>query len=421
MVESRMPGFYKKTVGERRREVVGQAGLSGEEEDCLKSGGLDEKTSDRMIENVVGLFSLPLGVATNFLINGRDYLIPMATEEPSVVAAASNAAKMARGSGGFTVESGDQLMIGQIQVVGVDPGEAGEKVLAGEEGLLELANQQDPVLVKFGGGARRIEARSIDTKEGPMLVVHVIVDVRDAMGANAVNTMCEALAPEIESLTGGEAILRIISNYAVERVVKASALFPAEKLGGDRVVERILKAYALADADVHRAVTHNKGIMNGISAVVRATGNDTRAVEAGCHAYACRDGRYRSLTRHMINGDGDLEASIEVPIAVGIIGGATKSHPVAHAALKIMGVKSAGELSGIIAAVGLAQNLAALRALSDEGIQKGHMGLHARNIAVMAGAGDEIVDEVARELAESGTVRMDKAREIIKKIKEKSV
>jgi hydroxymethylglutaryl-CoA reductase len=417
MVDSRIRGFYKKSVPERVKEIAAQSGLSKGELKSLESGGLSPETAGKLIENVVGLFSLPLGIATNFKINGRDYLVPMATEEPSVVAAASNAAKMAREKGGFKAEGGSQLMIGQLQVVDADPEKAGKKILEKKDELIKLADKQDPVLVEHGGGVQDIETRVIESREGRLLVIHLTVDVQDAMGANAVNTMCEALAGRIEELTGGRVVLRILSNYAVKRLVKASAVFPKDVLGGGRVVDNIIKAYALADADVYRAVTHNKGVMNGISAVVRATGNDTRAVEAACHAYAGRGGRYRTLTEWSVNRDGDLEGGIEVPLALGVVGGATRSHPVAKTALKILGVKNAAELSEVVASVGLAQNLAALRALADEGIQLGHMKLHARNIAVTAGADGETADIVAEEMIKAGMVRVDKAREIISKLK----
>ncbi|MFC2162918.1 hydroxymethylglutaryl-CoA reductase, degradative [Candidatus Altiarchaeota archaeon] len=414
MINSRIPGFYKKGVEQRRAEIAGQTGLTPGEVASITTGGLDDGKADQMIENVIGQFSLPLGVATNFTINGKDVLVPMATEEPSVIAAASNAARMARKTGGFKAGSGKPLMIGQVQVIGGKPGSI-EEIHARRSELIEIANQQDPVLVKFGGGAVDVKARAIDTQAGKMIVVHLIVDVRDAMGANAVNTMCEAIAPLIEELTSGKTVLKILTNYADKRIVTASTVFLKDDLGGPEIVERIMLAYQLAENDVYRAVTHNKGVMNGISAVVRATGNDTRAVEAGCHAYATRSGAYKSLTRYEVNSEGDLEASIEIPVATGIIGGATKSHPVAQAALKIIGIDSAQGLAEVIASVGLAQNLAALRALADEGIQEGHMKLHAKNIAVMAGASGKDAETIAEKMIEAGTLRVDVAKTLLEK------
>ncbi|MCX6695409.1 MAG: hydroxymethylglutaryl-CoA reductase, degradative [Candidatus Altiarchaeota archaeon] len=413
-VNSRISGFYKLGVEERRNEVRKQVGLTDEEDAALKDGGINLDQANRMVENVIGKISLPLGVATNFMINGKDYLIPMATEEPSVVAAASNAAKMAREGGGFTTESTQPLMIGQIQLVRVKEKDAEKKILEMKKRLIELANSRDATLVKFGGGARDLEVRKIKSSRGDMIVAHLIVNVADAMGANTVNTMCETIAPELEKATGGKTVLRIISNYAVNRLARAKAVFTKEALGGEEVVDAILDAYALADADVYRAVTHNKGIMNGITSVVMATGNDTRAVEAGCHAYASRTGRYRTLTEWSKNGKGDLEGSIEVPMAVGLVGGATKTHPTAKAVVRILGVKTAKELSEIIASVGLSQNLGALRALATEGIQRGHMSLHARNMAVMAGAKDSEVDKVAELMVKEGRINVEKAKEIIK-------
>ncbi len=407
-MNSRIKGFYKLAPEERLARLQEECGLTDDEVGVLPSVGLNLEQADRMIENVVGRFEIPLGVAVNFKINGRDYLIPMATEEPSVVAAASNAARMVRGGGGFKASSTEPVMIGQIQVVNPSD-EAGGKVLGEKKKLIEYANSLDPTLVKFGGGATDLNVREV----AGMLVVHLYVNVADAMGANAVNTMCEALAPRIEELSGGEVVLKILSNYAVERTAKASCVIPAKALGGEQVVDRIIWAYRLAAADTYRAVTHNKGVMNGVTAVVLATGNDTRAVEAGCHSFACREGGYGTLTSWVKNREGDLEGSIEIPVAVGLVGGATKTHPVAKAAVKILGVKSARELGEVLAAVGLAQNLAALRALAAEGIQEGHMKLHARNIAVTAGAGGEDVDRVAEEMIESGRISVDEAERIL--------
>jgi hydroxymethylglutaryl-CoA reductase len=415
---SEISGFYKLDPKERLEIVKNFAGLTDEEVEALaKTGSLDMEQANRMIENVVGTFELPVGIAVNFLINGKDYLIPMAIEEPSVVAAASNAAKMARAKGGFQTSNTGPIMIGQIQLTNVkDPYGAKMTILAKKEDILKIANDQDPVLVKFGGGARDLEVRIVNTIKGPMVVNHLLVDCRDAMGANAVNTMAEAVAPYIEEITGGKVYLRIISNLASYRLARAKAVFEKEALGGEDVVDGVVEAYAFAAADPYRCATHNKGIMNGITAVVRATGNDTRAVEAGAHSYAAISGHYSPLTVWEKNSNGDLVGTIEIPTAVGLIGGATKVHPTAKAAVKILGVKTAQELGEILAAVGLAQNLGALRALATEGIQRGHMALHARNIAIMAGASKDIVDEVVKRLVERGKVRMDIAKEIIDEI-----
>lgn len=419
MKTSRIEGFYKLSPEERLEKVKEFAELTQEECDAISNtGGMPMEMVDRMIENVIGTFELPLGVATNFVINGKDVLIPMAIEEPSVVAAASNAAKRTLATGGFKTSSTDPIMIGQIQLTNVkSPFAAKMDILAHKEEIINLANEQDPVLVKFGGGARDIEVRVIDTMAGPMVITHLLVDTRDAMGANAVNTMAEAVAPYLEKLTGGKVYLRIISNLAVYRLARAKAIWKKEEIGGEEVVDGILRAYAFAAADPYRCATHNKGIMNGISALVRATGNDTRAVEAGAHAYASRTGRYLPLTTYEKDENGDLVGTIEVPIAAGLVGGATKTHPVAKAVVKILGVKTAPELAEIMAALGLAQNFAALRALATEGIQKGHMKLHARNIAVMAGATPEMVDEVVARMIKEGKIRVDVAERIIKEMK----
>ncbi len=417
---SRLKGFYKLTVDERLKRVREFAGLTDEEVTAIKSSGIDLAILDRMIENVIGAMELPLGIATNFKINGKDYLIPMAIEEPSVVAAASHGAKIARKLGGFTTSSTPPIMIGQIQLTNVsNPHTARLKILEHRDEIIELANEQDPMLLKFGGGARDIEVRLVRTPIETMVVTHLLVDCRDAMGANAVNTMAEAVAPLIEKITGGRVYLRIISNLAKYRLARARATFDKEELGGEEVVNGIIAAYYFAACDPFRCATHNKGIMNGITAVVRATGNDTRAVEAGAHSYAAISGHYTSLTHYEKDADGNLLGTIEVPMPVGLIGGATKVHPVAKAAVKILGVKTASELEEIIAAVGLAQNLAALRALADEGIQRGHMRLHARNIAVMAGAKPDEVDEVVARLVEQKKIRMDVAQEILRKMRGK--
>jgi hydroxymethylglutaryl-CoA reductase len=419
---SELPGFYRLTSEERLRIVAEFAGLTEEEVSILrKTGSLEMSRAERMIENVIGTTALPLGIATNFLINGRDYLIPMVTEEPSVVAAASNAAKMARVKGGFKAESTEPVMIGQVQVVDLeDPEDAAKRVMAEGGRIIAKANEKDPFLTKLGGGAVDLDARVIETIRGRMLIVHLLVNVKDAMGANVVNTMCEAVAPLIEEITGGRVFLRIVSNLATQRLARARAVFSREALGGEEVVEGIMNAYAFALADPYRCATHNKGIMNGVTAVVLATGNDTRAVEAGAHAYASLGGRYRPLTSWSVDKNGDLVGEIEIPVAVGIVGGATAVHPVAGICRKILGVGSARELGEVLAAVGLAQNLAAMRALATEGIQRGHLRLHARNIAVTAGANGDEVDLVALRMVEEGRVSYDRALEILREIRGES-
>lgn len=416
---SKISGFYKLSIDQRLEKVKEAVSLSEEEVDTIKNtGALDPDQADRMIENVIGVMPVTLGVATNFKINGRDYLVPMAIEEPSVVAAASNSAKMVRAAGGFTTSSTEPRMIGQIQLTGLgDPEAAREAILSKTDELMEMANEQDPILVKFGGGAKEIEVRIIETIQGKMVIVHIIVDCRDAMGANAVNTMAEAIAPELEEITGGKVYLRIISNLAVHRLARAEAVFSKDVIGGPEVVEGILNAFAFADADPYRATTHNKGIMNGISAVVLATGNDTRAIEAGAHSYASISGEYKTLTKYEKNADGDIVGRIELPMAVGLIGGATAVHPTARACVKILGVKTASELGEVMAVVGLAQNFAALRALATEGIQRGHMGLHARNLAVMAGAEGAEIEKVVERMVSEKKVRMDRAKEVLDEIR----
>jgi len=412
-------GFYKLSPKERLAVVKELADLTDEEVTLLQqTGSLPLELADRMIENVVGAFPVPLGIAVNFLINGRDYLIPMAIEEPSVVAAASNAAKMARDGGGFHTSSTGPIMIGQIQAVGIkDPHAARMRILDAKEEILKKANDQDPLLVSVGGGAKDLDAKVINTITGQMVITELHVDCRDAMGPNAVNTMLEAVAPLIEKITGGRVYLRIISNLAVKRLARAWCVVPKEAVGGEEVVDGIVQAYAFADADPYRAATHNKGILNGIIGVVIATCNDHRAVEAGAHAYAARNGRYGSLSVWEKNQNGDLVGSIELPMAVGIIGGAVRTHPIAKIALKILGVKTANELGEVLAAVGLAQNLGALRALATEGIQRGHMRLHARNIAIAAGATSELVDKIVEKMVAERKIRMDRAKELIEQYK----
>lgn len=417
----KISGFYKLSPEKRLKIVRELAGLSKEEVELLrKTGALELKQANRMIENVIGTTELPLGIATNFLINNRDYLIPMAIEEPSVVAAASNAAKMARPGGGFRTESTPPIMVGQIQLVDVkNPVEAREKILKAKKRILAKANEQDPILVKLGGGAKDIEVRVLTTHLGPMTIIHLLIDVRDAMGANVINTMCEAVAPLIEELTGGRVFLRIVSNLAAYRLARAKTVFTKEALGGEEVVEGILQAYAFAAADSYRCATHNKGVMNGVIAIALATANDTRALEAGAHAYAAKSGAYKPLTHWERTVEGDLSGWIELPVAVGTIGGATTVHPVAKVCRKILGVQSACELGEVMAAVGLAQNLAAMRALVSEGIQRGHLKLHARNIAVTAGATGELIDIVARRMIEKGKVSYDGAIAILKELEKK--
>lgn len=416
---SLISGFYKLTPKERLAIVKEFAGLSDEE--CtllLNTGSLPLDAADRMIENVVGAISIPLGIGVNFLINKRDYLIPMAIEEPSVVAAASYSAKMVRDSGGFYTSSTPPIMIGQIQTVGIkDPYAARTQVIQAKEEILKKANGQDPVLVSVGGGAKDLDAKIIHTTQGPMLIAELHVDCRDAMGANAVNTMAEAVAPMIERITGGRVYLRIISNLATKRLARAWCIVPKEAVGGEEVIDGIVNAYAFAAADPYRAATHNKGILNGIIAVVMATCNDHRAIEAGAHAYAVKNGRYTSLSTWEKNESGDLVGSIELPMAVGLIGGAVRTHPIAKIAVKILGVKTANEFGEVLAAVGLAQNLGALRALASEGIQRGHMSLHARNIAVAAGATGELIDLVAEKMVQERKIRMDRAQELIEQHK----
>ncbi len=414
---SRIEGFYKLPLEERVRIVAEWAGLAEEEvKTLLNFGNLPQDIAVRMIENVIGGMTYPFAVAVNFLINGRDYIVPMVIEEPSVVAAATNAARMLRHGKGIIAEAGPQEMIGQVHLVKVTaPYAKVAKILEHKQEILDYAAQQDPVLVKLGGGPRDLEVRVVETSRGPVVVVHLIVDVRDAMGANAVNTMVEAIAPLLEKITGGEARLRIISNYATRRIVRAWARTPAENVGGLEVAKRIEEASILAEADPYRAVTHNKGIMNGIIAVALATAQDHRAIEAGAHAYACRTGVYKPLSKWEVDEEGFLNGYLELPLQVGTVGGATRVHPVAKIALKILGVSSAKELAEVMAAVGLAQNLAALRALVTEGIQKGHMKLHARNLAIMAGATGDLVDKVVERMIRDGKIRYDYAKELVER------
>lgn len=415
---SRIAGFHKKSPRERLDLVAAFAGLDeGQVSHLANMGNLDPVLADKLIENVIGTMNIPVGIATNMKIDGEDVLVPMATEESSVVAAVCNAAKQNYDSGFLTSVSGN-LMIAQVQAVEVaDPAAARLRILARREEIKAACDACDPILLSLGGGFRDLEVRLLDTPSGTMVVTHLIVDTRDAMGANAVNTMAEKLAPSIAAWSGGRVYLRILSNLADRRLARAQAVWKAEDIGGPQVRDGIVSAYEFAAADPYRAATHNKGIMNGISAVVLATGNDTRAVEAGAHAYAARSGRYTSLTTYEVNKDGDLSAAIELPLAVGLIGGATKVHPTARASLAILGVTTAERLARIIAAVGLAQNFSALKALATTGIQKGHMALHAQNIAMMAGAVGEEIDRVARVLVERASVRVDVAQKVLEEVR----
>jgi hydroxymethylglutaryl-CoA reductase len=451
MTTSRIPGFYNLPLGERLDKLAEAAGLTPDDLAAFRTpGGLTVDQADHMVENAVGTHALPLGIGLNFVVNGREVLVPMVIEEPSVVAGASFMAKLARAAGGFQAEASAPEMIGQMQVLDVpDLPLARLALLEQKANLLAEADAIDPVLKKLGGGARDLEVRIIeDSPIGAFLVVHLIYDVRDAMGANAVNTACERLAAHIEAITGGRVHLRILSNLADRRLARARCLIPANELAftvgaglvptqgdhtvraantggtpvrdgkgrpytGEQVRDGIIEAWAFAAADPYRAATHNKGIMNGVDAVVIASGNDWRAIEAGAHAYAARSGRYTSLSTWGQDTEGNLVGTLEMPMAVGIVGGATKVHPTARAALKLMGVKTAAELAEIIVSVGLAQNLAALRALATEGIQRGHMSLHARQVAIAAGAGGDMIEKVAAQMVAEKMVRIDRAEEIL--------
>ena len=415
---SDISGFYKLSLEERQHQIVKLLNLNQEEFDLMKTlGYFSSSQIDRFIENVVGSYQLPLGIAFNFKVNDKDYLIPMVIEEPSVVAAASKIAKIAREKGGFRSDEVESIMISQIQLTKLkDIDSAKENIAKNKEKILSIANEQDPLLNQLGGGAKDLEVREIQTRKGKMLILHLLVDVLDAMGANIVNTMAEAVTPYIEKLCNGKIYLRIVSNLTTHRIAKCRAVFDKNLLGGEEVVEGILNAYEFAYADPFRATTHNKGIMNGIIALTLATGNDTRAIEAGAHAYASLSGRYKPLTKFDLDSEGNLIGQIEIPLAFGIIGGITRTHPMARLALKILKVESAGELAQVAAALGLAQNVGALRALASEGIQKGHMALHSRNIAKLAGAPEEIIEEVAKKIVKDKKIRVDYAKEIIEVI-----
>ena len=423
-VSSRLPGFYDLAAQERGERIADLAGLAAEERAVLSGPGLDLERANQMIENVVGLHALPLAIAANLKVNGRDYLVPMAIEEPSVVAAASFMARIVREAGGFSARASEPVMIGQMQILDLpDPWAARFKLLAQKERLLELANQTDPLLVSLQGGARDVEVSLLaETPVGPMLILHLLYDTRDAMGANAVNTAAEALTPLVEEISGGRVHLRILSNLADRRLARAMCTIPPQLLGfgdyaGEQVVRGIVEAYLFAAIDPYRAATHNKGIMNGIDAVALACGQDWRAIEAGAHAYAARDGGYGALSTWSEDRDGNLVGTLELPLAVGTVGGATRVHPGAQVALKILGVQTARELAEVMAAVGLAQNLGALRALATEGIQRGHLTLHARQVAIAAGATGDEVPAVAGRLVRGGQVRLDRAQEILAEIR----
>ncbi|MCD0503269.1 hydroxymethylglutaryl-CoA reductase, degradative [Bordetella petrii] len=416
---SRISGFHKDDIATRLARVAQFANLDDETTRHLSNmGNLDPHLADHLIENVIATLNVPIGVATNMKVDGTDVLVPMATEESSVVAAVCNAARQCYDQGGFTTSMSGSLMIAQIQLVGVpDAMHSRMRILEHKAGIKALCDECDPLLVKLGGGLQDVEVRIVNSAGGPMVVTHLIVDTRDAMGANAVNSMAEKLAPHIETWTGGRVYLRILSNLADRRLARARATWTCEAIGGPAVRDGIISAYQFAAADPYRAATHNKGIMNGVSAVVLATGNDTRAVEAGAHAYAARKGWYSSLTDWEVTAEGHLAGTLEMPMAVGLVGGATKLHPTARACLGILGVATADRLARLIAAVGLAQNFSALKALATTGIQKGHMSLHAQNIAMMAGAVGEEIDRVAQELVRLGTVRVDVAEQELAKLR----
>lgn len=429
MKSSRIPGFYKKTVEERRELLQEALDFSDGELSALSSGeALPIETADKMIENVIGTFPLPLGLGLNFLINGKDYIIPMAVEEPSIVASASHIAKIVRDSGGFQTEASERIMIGQIQVVGcADYDRAKQAILDAKSDLIEAANAAYPSIVQRGGGATDLDVRILNdspsSNYGKMLVLHLYINTCDAMGANIINTMVESLAPTIEDITKGKVYLRILSNFADRCVAKASCVIPPKLLAtgeysGEEVRDGVVHAFEFADSDPYRAVTHNKGIMNGIDPVVIASGNDWRAVEAGAHAYASRYGSYRSMTKWSVDEDGNLVGELELPMSIGIVGGAIRVHPISQLAHKILRTESASELAQVIVAVGLAQNLGALKALVTDGIQKGHMALHSRSVAIAAGATGEMIDIIAQELVKSKEIRVGKAKELVEQYKQ---
>ena len=415
MPDSSISKFFEKSREERLNTIANFANLSKSELEILENtdGGISFDKADKMIENAIGTFSLPLGVATNFQINGKDYVVPMVIEEPSVIAAASKGAKIARIKGGFEVNADESYSIGQIQILNVDANSVIKKIQDSTSEILELANSKSNTLSKMNKGAKEITCKEIYTPSGNMLIVELLIDVGDAMGANITNTMCEAVSPLIEQITGGRALLRILSNYSTRRMVKAKAIFEKESVGGEDVVDNIILAFEFADNDVYRAVTHNKGIMNGIVSVANAVGQDSRAIEAAANAYAAISGKYRSLSKWSKDSDGNLVGILEIPLSVGIVGGIVNVHPVAKVCAKILNVASAQELACVMVATGLAQNYSAIRALSTEGIQKGHMRLHARNLAAAAGATTDQIDTVVQKMIESKKISLDSAKEIL--------
>ena len=418
MPDSSISKFFEKSRKERLDVVANFANLSSEDLEILQNsnGGISYDKADKMVENAIGTFSLPLGVATNFKINGKDYVIPMVIEEPSVIAAASKGAKIARIKGGFEVTADESYSIGQIQILDVDIPSAIQKIDDSLNEILTLANSKSNSLPKMNKGAKEISCKVIDTPSGKMLIAELLIDVGDAMGANITNTMCEAVSPLIEKITGGKTLLRILSNYSTRRIVKAKAIFEKEAVGGEKVVDNIILAFEFADNDVYRAVTHNKGIMNGTIAVANAVGQDSRAIEAAANAYAAKSGTYRSLSKWSKDSDGNLIGILEIPLSVGIVGGIANVHPVAKVCTKILGALSAQELACIMTATGLAQNFSAIRALSTEGIQKGHMRLHARNLAAAAGATPEQIDGIVKKMIEEKMISLDKAKELLEQI-----
>jgi len=415
MSDSSISKFFEKTRKERLDIVGSFANLSAEELKILQSndGGISFEKADNMVENAIGTFSLPLGIATSFKINGKDYLIPMVIEEPSVIAAASKGAKIARIRGGFEATADESYSIGQIQVLDTDINSAVKKIQESAKEIIEIANSKSNTLSKMNKGAKEVSCKEIDTPLGKMLIVELLIDVGDAMGANITNTMCEAVSPLLEKITGGRTLLRILSNYSTRRIAKATAVFDKKEIGGEDVVDDIILAYQFADNDVYRAVTHNKGIMNGIIAVANATGQDSRAIEAATNAYAARSGQYRSLSKWTKDNNGNLVGSLELPLSVGIIGGIANVHPIAKVCMKILRVSSAQELACVMIATGLAQNYSAIRALSTEGIQKGHMRLHARNLAAAVGAKPDQIDKIVQKMIDEKKISLDRAKEIL--------
>lgn len=420
-MDSRIPGFYRKSVSERIDALVSLSAIRQEDADTLKGGQalLPPALADRLIENVIGSYGLPFAVAPNFQVNGEDFLVPMVVEEPSIVAGLSGAARLMRRSGGFRVTAAESLLAGQIQLVDIESAEQTIDLLRSEAaGLLASANAELPKLTARGGGCRDIEFYAFELPDGrPTVVLHVLVDTCDAMGANMVNTVCERLAPRIESIAGGRVVLRILSNLVDRALVTARVNVPLDGLRAkgfepEAVRDAIVMATDVANLSPHRAATHNKGIMNGIDAVALATGNDWRAIEASAHAYAVREGAYRSLSRWSVADNGDLSGELKIPLKVGIVGGSLQANPGARIGLQIAGVDSAAELAALMASVGLAQNFAALRALVTHGIQRGHMRLHARSVAATAGVAPEHFDKVVAAMIESGEVKTWKAEEI---------